>query len=241
MFWYNGYNRWVLKTGFLLCVYKLSKISIITFMFFFVCAKIFQTKRTALCICSLYVHELLCACVSPAVRWGWMKRWWWEARSPCGRTDRSYRPCRLERSAGTDTETPLGSASTNSYRTEREESKREADRLYQCQRIPLTHIQLYILLFYKRIACLLLWANCNHICKVFLPKHQTITSRSVHFHFISFSHLAHAFIQSDLQKGEDRATRSGIRTAAACSEDYSLNKCGGCSTHWAKQLLFIPS
>lgn len=56
--------------------------------------------------------------VLPAVRWGWRMRWWWEARSPCGRTGRSYRPCRLGKSAGTGTETLLWSASIDSWSTD---------------------------------------------------------------------------------------------------------------------------
>lgn len=74
--------------------------------------------KTGVTVC--WVCETLSACALPAGRWGWRRRWWWEARSPCGRTDRSCRPCRPERSARTDTETRLWSVSTNSCRDRQE-------------------------------------------------------------------------------------------------------------------------
>lgn len=113
--------------------------------------------KTGVTVC--WVCETLSACVLPAGRWGWRRRWWWEARSPCGRTDRSCRPCRPERSARTDTETQLWSVSTNSCRDRQEKT---ISFIWSNVDILLQHIQPgFFFLFSKTLPAL--WGHNKQI------------------------------------------------------------------------------
>lgn len=113
--------------------------------------------KTGVTVC--WVCETLSACVLPAGRWGWRRRWWWEARSPCGRTDRSCRPCRPERSARTDTETRLWSVSTNSCRDRQEKT---ISFIWSNVDILLQHIQPgFFFLFSKTLPAL--WGHNKQI------------------------------------------------------------------------------